>query len=105
MPIFTRSFEIGPRERDLVLQVAHLAGGQRPFARSRAAAAGEVVLFGSESRRGRDGLIQHETTRSAVAGMIAVGLSSPSGGFQWSTAGAGNLRLTVPKGPETLRLP
>ena len=28
MPIFTRSFEIGPRERDLVLQVAHQPGAR-----------------------------------------------------------------------------
>ena len=103
MPIFTRSFEFGPRERDLVLQVAHLAGAPAAVRTIKSGAAGEVVLFGSESGPGRNRLIRRETTRSAAAGMIAVGLSSPSGGFQWSTAGAGNLRLTVPKGPETLR--
>ena len=48
MPIFTRSFEIGPRERELVLQVAHLAGTRPPLRNVKAGDSGEVVLFGSE---------------------------------------------------------
>ncbi len=48
MPIFTRSFELGPREHELVLQVAHLPGGRPPLRNLKAGDFGEVVLFGSE---------------------------------------------------------
>ncbi len=87
-PVFTRSFEIGPRERDLVLQVAQLPGAPALLRRVKNEDLGEVVLFGSES---------------GGAGIVAAGLSGRSGGYKWSTSGDGNLRLTVPIGTETIR--
>jgi putative heme-binding domain-containing protein len=52
LPIFTRSFEIGPRERDLVLQVAHLAGATDRLREAKTGELGDVVLFGSEDGGG-----------------------------------------------------
>ncbi len=46
-PVFTRSFEIGPRERDLVLQVAHLPGAPASLRIVKTDASGEAVLFGA----------------------------------------------------------
>ncbi len=87
MPIFTRSFEIGPRSHDLVLQVAHLAGSQAKLRIVKPEGSGDGVLFGSG-----DG-----------AHLIAAGVSALSSGLAWHGTSDGNLRLTVPKGAETLR--
>ena len=52
LPVFTRAFEIGPRERDLVLQVAHLEDTARVQRTLKTEGSGEVVLFGSDSGPG-----------------------------------------------------
>jgi putative heme-binding domain-containing protein len=72
MPIFTRSFEIGPREHDLVLQVAHLAGAPASFRTVKSGASGEVVLFGSE-----DGASASTTTAVIFDGRTCVEIARP----------------------------
>ena len=126
-PIFTRSFEIGPRERDLVLQVAQLPGAPPSLRNVKTDASGEAVLFGAGTDSGPDAAptgaansvrtgngvdasgsrgvraMQRQIMTSSTAAIVAAGVSSPSGGFKWRTAEHGNLRLTVPKGPEAIR--
>ncbi len=86
-PIFTRCFELGPRPSELVLQVAHLAGARPPLRLVKAGSVGEVAVFASDARKE----------------FVAAGLSDSPGAFAWTLAPDGNLRLTVPKGKETLR--
>jgi putative heme-binding domain-containing protein len=87
-PVFTRTFNIGPRERDLVLQVAQ---------RSQAST---LRLLDSPNKN---------STRPVVFGPISEGPlllagTSPSlEGAVWQAEAGGNLRLRMPAGPQALR--
>jgi putative heme-binding domain-containing protein len=87
MPIVTRAFELGPRSRDLLLQVAHLPGARQVVLVPKSGDSGEAVVLCS----------------GAVARRVVAGLSSASTGFAWDNSSLGNLRLKVPKGADTLR--
>ena len=87
MPVFTRSFELGPRSRELVLQVAHLAGARQVVLVPKSDHSGEPVVLSS----------------SAVTRWVVVGLSSASTAFAWDVNLDGDLRLKVPKGADALR--
>ncbi len=77
-PVFTRSFAIGPRERDLVLQVARRPnGGRRPLDLPGAVAIGDV---------------------SGREGWMVAGLAGDVAGASWETTGEGDLRLRLPAG-------
>ncbi len=80
LPILTRTFEIGPRAHDLVLQVAHISDANLDSQDRLFPGSQVVVVFGSTS-------------------FIAAAVLSESRGFAWISTG-GNLRLVVPKGPE-----
>ncbi|MGE3809540.1 MAG: DUF6797 domain-containing protein, partial [Gemmataceae bacterium] len=73
-PVFTRTFNLGPRDRDMVLQVAHLEKG--------------------ETSAIRDGL--------AVSKALIAGLAGTTGKSTWLSSD-GNLRLRIPAGSEPLR--
>ena len=47
--------------------------------------------------------VRREPVRARDARFVAGGLSTGAGGFKWSASGGGDLRLTVPRGSETLR--
>jgi hypothetical protein len=87
MPIVTRAFELGPRSRDLILQVAHLPGARQLLRVPRSDHSGVP-----------DVLLSTGVSRSFLAS-----LSSAARGFAWDISSSGDLRLTVPKGPDILR--
>jgi putative heme-binding domain-containing protein len=96
-PVVTRTFELGPRSGELVLQVAHVQGE-----RTNGAHAGrtpQAVLVPKSGGSGEAAVLSSgESGRSLV-----VGLSSAATGFAWDATAPGNLRLRVPKGEDGLR--
>jgi putative heme-binding domain-containing protein len=122
-PILTRSFQIGARDRDMILQVARAASGPydlRPLVAD-ASTAGAVMLFGprvngddensagkpqpdADANRGD----AHETDAQLAAApesrdCLLVGIAPPLEHAQWTSTDAGDLRLTIPAGDDTLR--
>jgi len=96
-PVFSRAFNVGPRRRDLVLQVAHGAGGQAALHVRRLP--GEpprlVAVFPAEGAAG--------TGARAVAGrgaqrQLVVGVWNVPPGARWLADGS-NVRLPLPAGP------
>ena len=78
-PVFTRTFNIGPRDREMVLQVA-----QHPDAAAQVHASATVTVLGSKPA-------------------IAAGVRNMPQGANWTGAVEGNLRLKIPAGTEPLR--
>jgi putative heme-binding domain-containing protein len=87
LPIFTRSFEIGPRERDLVLQVAHQRAPLAILRTVKTEGPGEAVVFGSQD----------------ASGVIAAGVSLTSSSLAWRATPSGDLRLGIARGRDTIR--
>lgn len=81
-PVFTRSFAIGPRGREMVLQVARHPAGDVEM---RAVAGG--VAIGPPGGKG----------------WLAAGLEGGPEGARWEKTEAGDLRLRLPEGSEPLR--
>ncbi len=80
--LFTRTFNIGPRPRDMVLQVAEQSG--------------------------KPGLHLVEVTgqapgKAAVLGPLVAGLSKQTNGMEWLATQEGQLRLKIPAGQEELK--
>jgi glucose/arabinose dehydrogenase len=88
-PTSTRTFNVGPRSRDLVMQVARLpgVGGTLRQVKAASGSATEVVVLSepgdSETRRAGSGL--------------AAWITPPLPDFEWRTTSDGNLRLKVPR--------
>ncbi len=84
-PLFSRTFNLGPRERDLVLQAARVAGkGVTLRSPDGGEPSGRAVVFGGER-------------------LLFAGLSPDAQGTKWSATAQGDLRLTIPAGREPLR--
>jgi putative heme-binding domain-containing protein len=90
-PTFTRTFNLGPRTRDLVMQVAHLPGGNQVLRRVKPASTGarEIVVFGEPA--------------PGDVRAIAAWMTPPLTGFDWRTTADGHLRLVVPAGRAPVR--
>ena len=91
---FTRTFNIGPRSRDLIVQVAHQPDNQ-PQLRTvdnLASTNGRVAVFRDNGK----GAGENNVTVAAVVGGPA--------GTQWISTPDGHLRLRIPAGPEPTRL-
>jgi len=91
-PLFLRTFHIGPRERELVLQVAEQsARDTRPIVIRREDKS--VVRFATPSSA--------DATRGS-SGLVVAGFAPQSLAAEWSDAD-GRLRLRIPAGKEPLR--
>ncbi len=96
-PLFARHFEIGPRDYDLLMQVAHVPGmtNRPPVAielpRDASLSLSTVVLCDSSTT----------ATGTVLAGLASRDAKSTAG-FEWSI-NKFNLRLRIPKGDEPLR--
>jgi putative heme-binding domain-containing protein len=88
VPWFTRTFNIGPRDRDMVLQVASTSRGKTEPRTVAGGVNGEPVFiaFGP----------------TEAGSQLLAGLLRPPAGVRWLTADA-NLRLHIPAGNEPLR--
>ncbi len=87
-PVFKRTFNIGPRKREMILQVA-----QRPESKgllAKAKRAGVVVLGAA-------------AVEAATGKLLVAGVAGDAGQFKWTTTPAGDLRLTIPPGTDALR--
>jgi len=91
--IFTRSFNIGPRAQEMVLQVCRHPCGNGVLRQSGAdrvrvapSVAGSVNVHGQSEGH-----------------LLLVGVRPRPRGFQWHLAEGGNLRLTIPAGRRALR--
>jgi putative heme-binding domain-containing protein len=83
-PVFTRTFRVGPRSRDLVLQVACRNIAQRDPA--------------------SPALVQERIGSALAAFWELTGIVSPApAGAEWVVDESGDLRLKLPRGPEALR--
>ena len=92
-PVFSRTFQIGPRQADMLLQVAHVAeeGAQlRAFATSLQRGR-QMAVFGADGSQSDKGAI------------IVAGLSADVPGTDWVDDDNGNLRLRIPAGDEALK--
>jgi putative heme-binding domain-containing protein len=96
-PAFTRTFNLGPRPRDLVLQVARSASAEARI-RPLQAEHGQGVLLAPETNRAAT-----KSPRSAGPARLAAGISPPIAGAEWLASGGGNLRLCIPAGAEPLK--
>ncbi len=86
--IFTRTIEVGPRSRNLILQVAHRAGRPpelRQLPQQQSAAA-QFALF----------------PKDPVHDALAISIKS-DGTLKWLPTREGDLRLQIPAGPQRLR--
>lgn len=95
--LFTRTIKVGPRERELVLQVAHQTQGRpklgvvvNPNSSLR-----EFALLTAADRSSGS----TNVTRSTLTGVAAIG-SIPNA--QWITTDAGDLQLQIPAGQSAL---
>ncbi len=92
-PLFLRTFNIGPRDRDLVLQVAeHPARDARPTVISRTDKS--VVQFAPPSSA--------TAAPRSPSGPLVAGFAPRNIAAEW-TAADGRLRLRIPAGKEPLR--
>jgi putative heme-binding domain-containing protein len=124
MPVFTRAFTLGPRDRDLILQVARGPKGARPILdatgrtaflgleQSRSAkSAAPVPVRGDRSThvesKQQSKLTHDETGRPGAAsppderGILAA-IDPPVAGATWSSTPLGDLRLKIPAGSNAI---
>ena len=94
-PVFSRTFNIGPRDKTMVLQVA-----RRPRPQSRAAESlrrpGRRCIRRAprrDCRRGRNSACRHPGRHLAPVSRVG----------SWSSTAEGDLRLTIPAGENPLR--
>ena len=92
-PVFSRTFTIGPRDQDMVLQVARGPKAGMRTLTSGDGAKGAVAFLGTE--RG-------SRKSPADATPIVAGISPPVAGVVWSSTSEGDLRLTIPAGQAPL---
>ncbi len=91
-PAFTRSLQVGPRERELVLVVATMPGGEMFAAHNENAETARSVVF-VDRKRSRDKIQVASIHRSNV----------PDGVLQFTSDESGRLLLKLPPGREPLR--
>ena len=86
--VFKRTFNIGPRDREMILQVA-----QRPESKGLLAKArrGGVVVLGAAAGEIANG------------NLLVAGVAGDAGQIKWTTTPAGDLRLTIAPGTDALR--
>jgi putative heme-binding domain-containing protein len=90
-PIFTRTFNLGPRAKDLIVRVAHVSAAKPVLRTLPAEGESKTVLFGD---------LEGTSGPAAVAVQVA-----PAGpGLVWLTTAGGDLRLKIPAGGAPLRL-
>lgn len=102
-PLFLRTFNIGPRERDLLLQVAeHPSRDARPTNISRADSS--VVLFAppATSRQNAVEPRRGAAPVSSLSGPLVAGFAPRNIAAEWRSE-EGRLRLKIPAGKEPLR--
>jgi putative heme-binding domain-containing protein len=93
-PIFTRTFNIGPRAHEMVLQVAHCAGTTATLAQldSPSRAGRSAVVYGAFGNLGRK-----------VEPLVVAGIAPSLPASHWQPAADNNLHLHVPAGREPLK--
>ena len=99
-PVFTRTFHIGPRENELVLQIAQRKDGHvvlQDLGDAQSAIASKVVTFDSQPPRGT------KSTTDSPAAKLGAGLLGDFSGVRWATGKSENLRLKIPAGDGTLK--
>jgi putative heme-binding domain-containing protein len=113
-PVFSRTFNVGPRDRAMVLQVARGPRSQLRTLASGDGASGAVALLPLEGDSGRQSRIERRPVqiegpadveisgRRDIAGGILAGVSPAIRGATWSSIPAGDLRLTIPAGKDRL---
>ncbi len=107
-PVFSRAFNLGPRDQEMVLQVARRPEARLQTFASRAGAPGAAAFLGPDgssalkSPREVAPLRFEGHTHVEIAGILA-GVSPPVMGASWSSTPAGDLRLTIPAGENPLR--
>jgi putative heme-binding domain-containing protein len=96
--VFTRCFNIGPRSRDLVLQVAHCP---EPDVRLQLREPGDIAILASlaESPTATAG---SKTGPASIHRTTLAGLVGDHGDASWFSQ-AGNLRLRISAGPRPLK--
>jgi putative heme-binding domain-containing protein len=96
VPVFTRTFNIGPRACQMVLQVAHRSG-----------ASVALAPLGSGKKTGTQivvvGPIPSESISAKAEPLLVAGISGSFPENQWQLAPDNNLRLHVPPGEKPLR--
>ena len=117
-PTFLRTFNIGPRARDLTLQIAEqenaivsgtpLAAGDG----NHGAVTATAVKFGpppadgettpDASGHGHDAIVRHGNSRGLVKSSLLAGFAPATVSLRWSDQD-GRLTLTIPAGTEPLR--
>jgi putative heme-binding domain-containing protein len=90
-PIFTRTFNLGPRPTELVLQIAHEPG----HALSGNPASG-TAIFAPQATPASG-------SRSSSPSTLAAGILPAAQEIQWLADVAGNLRLRIPAGKQSLK--
>ena len=108
-PVFTRTFRIGPRETDLILQVAHRTPKDAPLhvARTAGKTPALVAVFGPEpshDQKPKAPPARADEASQAPQGRLVVRLADPPPNAEWLTSGDGALRLRIPAGAEPLKL-
>jgi putative heme-binding domain-containing protein len=99
---FTRAFRLGPRARDMTLQVARLSEANPPLRKlAIPGSAGELIVFGTPS--GNEHQAESATPPGPRCPAVAVRVAPPHAGFAWRTTADGHLRLRIPAGSAPLR--
>ncbi len=116
-PVFTRIFNIGPRGKDLVLQVAHhrdagthlavensvaVIGPVSVVNKPQVAAAADAPDFNGDTHDEELALGKAPAATGRVSGWTVAGIEGMGGDLEWITE-EGNLRLKIPAGHEPLR--
>jgi putative heme-binding domain-containing protein len=100
---YTRTFNIGARDRPMTLQVAELPSSEAPprfLAIDDAQAPNRAhIIFGHEASGGD----RQPVAPGAPPRLIAAGLEPPVPGARWLSGDSGQLRLQVPAGPDPVR--
>ncbi len=97
--VYERHFNIGPRDKDMVLQVAR---GQTSGASLRTFASKDwqVAVWGKQSGVGK--VVTNPTTTATTLdahdGFLVAGVSTTIQGIEWLTTEQGDLRLKIPAG-------
>ena len=94
IPVFLRTLNIGQRQHELILQVAHCEGNGR--LQTRVSGQGPVAVI--VPQEDADDADTEPEARIMVAGLVG-----HSGGAQWVATSKGNLRLQIPPGPRPLQ--
>ncbi|HVC94533.1 MAG TPA: DUF6797 domain-containing protein, partial [Pirellulales bacterium] len=114
LPVFTRTFNLGPRATELVLQVAHQPAAKPVTIESAGVVSGSAVEFapavqtnGAEPavELAFDGTVVKSDSNGKPRALRAVvaGVTPLPPGAEWLSTDSGNLRLKLPAGDGPLR--